>query len=58
MADSTNDARKSDTTNLPAPGTPPPSAETPRWGTSQSRSRAGWILAVVEIVLVGAVVFA
>ncbi len=53
MADSINDASKSTNTNLPAPSR----GETPRWGTRSSRSRAGWILAVVVVLLVVAGVF-
>jgi membrane fusion protein (multidrug efflux system) len=48
---------KSDTTNLPAPGAPPPQAESSRWGTAESRSRAGWILAVIFVVLIVAGIF-
>jgi membrane fusion protein, multidrug efflux system len=51
MADPMKDQSKGDTTSLPASATPPP-GETPRWGTRESRSRAGWILAVVVVVLV------
>jgi membrane fusion protein (multidrug efflux system) len=44
-------AKGNTTTSLPAQATPPP-GETPRWGTPESRGRAGWLLGGIVLVLI------